>query len=74
MAKKTSDIIDHVFFKDCPDEDMTAYEMTYIRTRFIKNKDKVTQDNLLDIMYACYKLGYGKACLNAGKGLPKHKS
>lgn len=74
MSKKASNIIDHVFFKDMPEQDMTAYEIKYIRNRFIKDKDHLTQDNLLDVMYACYKLGYGKACINAGKELPTHKS
>ena len=74
MEKKASFIIDHVFFKDLPNQDLTAYEMNYIRNRYVKDKDQVTQENLIDIMYACYKLGYGKACINAGQKLPKHKS
>lgn len=72
--KKASYIIDHVFFKDNPDEDMTAYEMNYIRNRYTNDKGEVDQTKLIDIMYACYKLGYGKACINAGKELPHHKS
>ena len=74
MEKKASYIIDHVFFKDLPSEDMTAYEVNYIRNRFIKNDEQIPQDILFDVMYACYKLGYGKACIHAGKELPKHKS
>lgn len=72
MEKKPRYIIDHVVFNDLPTEDMTAYEMHYLRTRYFKD-GKITPDGLIDLIYSAYKLGYGKCCISMGKELPKAK-
>lgn len=65
---KTESLIKHTHFSTKDSKwDLTASEMKYIRLRqsFVPDEDKPESEDILNIMYDCYKLGFAKGLLKA---------
>ena len=67
-VSKTESLIAHTHFQGDKNMkwDLSAREMNYIKTRQrYSHDDKAEPDDLMNIMYDCYKLGFAKGLLKA---------